>query len=134
MTDETEYDEGRRYDLKYFIDAAEDALDDVHRYSANYYDIRLFEAATTKAAVYSTLALASAMSESVKLKPEPEPKSQSQFFYFVNGKRVDGERCLAQLKRRVGYDDTIFEPCIKLMGHDAEGEMHETENGVHFDE
>lgn len=132
MTDETEYDEGRRYDLKYFINMAEDALDDVHLYSISAYDQRAFDAAATKAAVYSTLALASAMSESVKLKPEP--KSQSQFFYFVNGKRVDGERCLAQLKRRVGYDDTIFEPCIKLMGHNDNGEMHVTEGGSYFND
>jgi polyhydroxyalkanoate synthesis regulator phasin len=56
MTDETEYDEGRRYDLKYFIDMAEDALDDVHRYSPDFYDQRKFDAAVTKANVYSTLA------------------------------------------------------------------------------
>lgn len=77
------------------------------------------------AAVYAELA---------KAAPKVEKVGPSQFFYFVNGKRVEGERCLAQFKKRVSPGVFKYSSCVKTVGHDADGEMHETEDGVHFDE
>jgi hypothetical protein len=74
-----------------------------------------------RAQVYATLATAA---------PKPEPASKSQFFYFVNGERVEGQRCFGKRFNNPLLTESGREQCVRLLGHDGD---HETESGDRFD-
>jgi len=61
--------------------------------------------------------------------PKAEPEPRSNFFYFVNGQRVEGQRCFAQR-----FTSPLVDPansqCIHKHGHDG---CHTTANGACFD-
>jgi hypothetical protein len=75
-----------------------------------------------RAHVYALLASGAA-------KAEPEPESRSNFFYFVNGERVEGERCFGQR-----FANSLVDPaksqCVRRNGHDGD---HKTADGTHFE-
>lgn len=61
--------------------------------------------------------------------PQADPAPKSNFFYFVNGQRVEGERCFAQR-----FANPLVDPansqCVRNRDH---GGPHKTANGAYFD-
>lgn len=112
-------------DFHYYADKAEKAIEDANFLSHKGVGPKRLQYALTAVEAYVELA---------KAAPKAEKEEPSQFFYFANGERVEGQRCLAQFKERVNPGIFKYSSCVKIIGHDADGEMHETENGVHFDE
>jgi len=61
--------------------------------------------------------------------PKAEPEPRSNFFYFVNGQRVEGQRCFAQR-----FTNPLVDPansqCVREVDH---GGPHKTANGSYFE-
>jgi len=61
--------------------------------------------------------------------PQAQPEPYQQFFYFVNGKPVEGQRCFAQR-----FPNPLVDPansqCVRNRDHDGQ---HKTANGAYFE-
>jgi hypothetical protein len=106
-------------DFRYYADKAEEYLADAQELDGTY----------TRQAAEILLKVGAVYAELAKAAPQAEPAPRSNFFYFVDGKRVEGQRCHA---RR--YGNPLVDPrlsyCVHNEGH---ANQHKTADGDEFD-
>lgn len=101
-------------DFAYYADKAEQAMQGPWSTSTQR------ERDMQRAELYVRLAAAA---------PKAEPEPKSNFFYFVNGQRVEGQRCFAQRFANPLVDPSKSQ-CTRNQGH---GGPHKTANGAYFE-
>lgn len=101
-------------DFAYYADKAEQAI------QGPWSTIAQRERDIHRAELYVRLAAAA---------PKAEPEQRSNFFYFVNGQRVEGQRCFAQRFANALVDPANSQ-CIRNHDH---GGSHKTASGAYFE-